>query len=58
MAVKLAPGELLVLMSLPDAGSLLGEYFHTAEGAEGRQQKLILLRLAEMPPSDTFAAGR
>jgi hypothetical protein len=55
VSVKLAPGELLVLMSLPDAGSQLGHYFHTVESADGPQQKLILIRLAEVPPSDTFA---
>lgn len=57
MRVKLAPGEMLVLMSLPNAGNLLGNYFHTVEGAEGRQQKLILLRLAQVPASDTFATS-
>ena len=56
MTVKLAPGEMLVLMSLPDAGSRLGQYFHTVDSADGPQQKLILIRLAEVPPSDTFAA--
>jgi len=55
MNVKLAPGEMLVLMSLPDAGSRLGQYFHTVDSTEGLQQKLILIRLAQAPPSDTFA---
>jgi hypothetical protein len=55
LAVKLAPGEMLVLMSRPDAGSRLGHYFHTVDSADGRQQKLILIRLAEVPPSGTFA---
>ena len=55
LTVKLAPGEMLVLMSLPDAGSRLGHYFHTVDSADGPQQKLILIRLAEVPPSDTFA---
>ena len=55
LKVKLAPGEVLVLMNLPDAGSRLGQYFHTVDSADGRQQKLILIRLAEVPPSDTFA---
>jgi hypothetical protein len=54
-SVKLAPGEMLVLMSLPDAGSRLGHYFHTVDSSDGLQQKLILIRLAEVPPSDTFA---
>ena len=55
LSVKLAPGEMLVLMSLPDAGSRLGHYFHTVDSADGPQQKLILIRLADVPPSDTFA---
>jgi hypothetical protein len=55
VSVKLAPGEMLVLMSMPDAGSRLGHYFHTVDSAYGPQQKLILIRLAEVPPSDTFA---
>lgn len=55
LAVKLAPGEMLVLMSRPDAGSRLGHYFHTVDSADGLQQKLILIRVAEVPPSETFA---
>ncbi len=55
LSVRLAPGEMLVLMSLPDAGSRLGHYFHTVDSADGPQQKLILIRLAQVPPSDTFA---
>jgi hypothetical protein len=55
VSVNLAPGEMLVLMSLPEAGSRLGHYFHTVDSADGPQQKLILIRLAEVPPSDTFA---
>ncbi|MCI0492127.1 MAG: hypothetical protein L0Z07_04230 [Planctomycetes bacterium] len=57
MTVKLAPGEMLVLLSLPDAASRLGHYFHTVEAAEGRQQKLILVRPSQLPPSDTFATA-
>jgi hypothetical protein len=56
VSVRLAPGEMLVLMSLPNSGSQLGHYFHTVDSAEGPQQKLILIRLAEVPSSDTFAA--
>jgi hypothetical protein len=56
MNVRLAPGEILVLMNLPNAGSRLGEYFHTVKAPQGRQQKLILLRLVQVPASDTFAA--
>lgn len=54
-SVRLAPGEMIVLMSLPDSASRLGHYFHTAESASGRQQKLVVIRLAQVPASDTFA---
>jgi hypothetical protein len=54
MNVRLAPGEMLLLMSLPDAGSRLGHYFHTTDSAAGPQQKLVLVRLAQVPASDTF----
>jgi hypothetical protein len=56
MSVRLAPGEMLVLLGLNDSGSRLGHYFHTVESTDGPQQKLILIRLAEVPPSDLFAA--
>jgi hypothetical protein len=56
MSVRLAPGEMLVLLGLSDAGSRLGHYFHTVDSSDGPQQKLILIRLAEVPPSDIFAA--
>ncbi len=55
ISVRLAPGEMLVLMSRPDAGSRLGHYFHTVDSSDGPQHKLILVRLAEIPASDTFA---
>lgn len=55
LSVRLGPGEMLVLMSLPNSGSRLGHYFHTANSADGLQQKLIIIRLAQLPPSDTFA---
>jgi hypothetical protein len=55
MSVKLAPGEMLLLMSLPNSGSRLAEYFHTAQSSDGREQKLILIRLADVPESNTFA---
>jgi hypothetical protein len=56
MNVRLAPGDMLVVMNLPNSGSRLGHYFHTVESPDGPQQKLILIRLAEVPQSDAFAA--
>jgi hypothetical protein len=58
MNVKLAAGDMLVIMALPDAGSRLGHYFHTVESSDGPQQKLILIRLADVPRSDAFASLR
>ena len=55
MTVKLGPGDMLVVMSLPNSGSRLGHYFHTVDSADGPQQKLILIRLADVPQGDTFA---
>jgi hypothetical protein len=57
LSVPLAPGEMLILTSLPDAGSRLGHYFHTVDSADGPQQKLVLVRLAQVPASDTFDPG-
>ena len=48
---------MLVLTSLPNSGSRLGHYFHTVDAADGPQQKLILIRLAQVPPSHTFDAA-
>ena len=60
MEVRLAPGEMLILAGLPDAGCRPGHYFHTVETSGGREQKLVLIRLAQVPRSDTFdsLAGR
>jgi hypothetical protein len=56
--VRLSAGEMLVLMNLPNSGSRLGEHFHSVDSPQGRQQKLVLLRLAQTPPSETFADER
>jgi hypothetical protein len=55
MEVRLAPGEMLMLAGLPDSSSRPGHYFHTAESSGGREQKIVLIRLAQVPRSDTFA---
>jgi hypothetical protein len=55
MEVCLSPGEMLVLSSLPNAKSRPGYYFHTAESSAGREQKLVLIRPAQVPPSETFS---
>ncbi len=52
--VRLAPGDTLVVMSRPDAGSRLGHYFHTVPSDDGLRQKLALIRLAEVPQGNAF----
>jgi hypothetical protein len=54
VSVPLAPGDMLVLMSLPTSSSRLGQYFHTADSGDGPQQKLILIRVADVPASNAF----
>lgn len=49
MAVPLAPGEMFIVLGLPDAKGRLGHYFHTVETATGREQKAVLIRLADVP---------
>jgi hypothetical protein len=55
ISAPLAPGDILVLMSLPKSKSRLGQYFHTADASSGPQQKLILIRVADVPASNAFA---
>jgi hypothetical protein len=55
MDVRLAPGEMLILTGLKDCSCRPGHYFHTANSAAGREQKVVLIRLAQVPRSDTFA---
>jgi hypothetical protein len=54
MEVRLAPGEMLMLAGLPDSGCRPGHYFHTADAVSGREQKIVLIRLAQVPRSETF----
>lgn len=55
MDVRLAPGEMLILAGIPDSGCRPGHYFHTVDTLAGREQKIVLIRLAQVPPSNTFA---
>jgi len=56
LEATLSPGEVLVLGSLPDAGSSLGGMFHTAVSDGRQERKLILIRLLESPRSEILAA--
>ncbi len=51
----LAGGDVLVLGKLPNSPGTLGHHFFTS-GAQGEQQKLILIRLAQTQYDDLFRA--
>jgi hypothetical protein len=52
----LAPGEMLVLTSLPQRSGTLGHYLFTEPRDDQLQQKLLVVRLADTHYSDLFAS--
>lgn len=56
LQAELSPGELLVLGCVPDAGASLGYAFHRADEAAAGEQKLVLVRLLQVPQSEILAA--
>jgi hypothetical protein len=58
LSTELAAGELLVVGCLPDAPKSLGRAFHGVEVAGPAQQKLVLVRLFQVPPSEILADSR
>ena len=52
----LSPGEMLVIGCTPDPTGSLGRYFLTDRSERGHKQKLIVIRIAGVPPpgEDTF----
>lgn len=54
MNVPLAPGEMVVVMGQPNAVGRLGHYFHSVDTATGREQKAVLIRLADGPKTEEF----
>jgi hypothetical protein len=57
MTISLSPGEMLVMMGRPDAEGKIGTYFHSVDGATAHQQKLIAIRLAQVPQSQSFSGS-
>lgn len=55
MSVPLAAGELLIVSGLPDAPASLGSVFHAEERAGVAEQKLVLIRLLQVPDSEILA---
>ncbi len=52
---ELEPGELIVVGSMPHMRSSLGDLFHSDQGPQHHDEKLILVRLLQMPPTDFLA---
>ena len=46
---RLGAGQMLVLAATPDCDGSLGHYFHKVASPDGPQDKLILVRLAQIP---------
>ena len=57
VSATLAPGEILVLTSLPDRPGSLGHYFLTDDQSDRPQQKLLLVRLAQTQHDGLFSPG-
>ncbi len=55
IATSLAPGQMLVITCLPDRRGSIGHYFFSDDSPRGREQKMLIIRLAQVPPSDLFA---
>jgi hypothetical protein len=58
LSTKLSAGELLVVGCLPDAPGSLGRLFHGVDVAGPAEQKLVLVRLLQTPPSEILADAR
>ena len=57
VAAALSAGEMLLVTSLPEAGSRLGELFHTTADGAVPARKAILVRIASAPPTRAFLEG-
>ena len=55
MSVQLSPGEFLVLGGIREAPGSLGQVFHTDRKTGAEQQKLIVIRMLEIPATEILA---
>lgn len=54
--IWLAPGEMLLVSSLPDPGHKLGGLLHRTSNDTSAEQQYLLVRLSQIPKSDSLAA--
>ncbi len=57
LKVSISAGEMLVLSCLPKSSCNIGQMLHLVEGEQGLQQKLIVIRLAQVPENGMFVAA-
>jgi hypothetical protein len=50
MKAPLLAGQMLLISADPQAGGSLGHFFHTVPTSDGSQYKVVLIRLAQIPP--------
>jgi hypothetical protein len=55
LQAELSPGEWLVLGCFPEAGASLGQAFHGIGESAAAEQKLLLVRLLQVPQSEILA---
>ncbi len=53
----LAPGQMLLLTTLPERSGSLGHFFFTDEQSEQTEQKLLIVRLAQSKTNDLFSTA-
>ena len=56
LEAALSPGQMLVVSCLPSSQGSLGYHFFTDDSPDGREQKLLVVRLAQLPPQEPFVA--
>jgi hypothetical protein len=55
ISVSLAPGETLLVTGIADAPSSLGSAFHSQRIGDVAEQKLVMVRLVQVPDSEILA---
>jgi hypothetical protein len=55
IGVALSPGEILVVAGIPGASGSLGNAFHAERRGDIAEQKLVLIRLMQVPDSEILA---
>lgn len=56
ISVVLSAGQMLLVGTMPDRPGSIGQQFFTGPSGDGREQKLLLVRLVRPPPPEWLAA--